>query len=175
MVAGCAAPGHIGSGNGPDFERVGRFSVSVHEPDGKQDAVQGGFAWLDTGERLTLDLTNPLGNTLARVTVSDSHALLRRSDGSQEYADSADALVQQVLGSPVPVQGLRDWLRGKTGRANAAQLQADAQGRVTSFVQQGWRVQLSRYDNIGPTLLQLGRTDAGRRVNVRLAVSARAN
>src|SRR3546814_9254470 len=68
---------------------------------------------LDTGNALTLDLTNPLGNTLARVSVLPGLATLTRSNGEREQAAHPDALVEQVLGSPMPVAGLRDWLQGR--------------------------------------------------------------
>lgn len=173
LVAGCAAPGRISSEADAAFERTGRFSVSVNASDGTQDAVQGGFAWLDTGRSLTLDLANPLGSTLARITVNDDRATLTHSNGAREYAPHADGLVEKILGSPVPVAGLRDWLRGRTGAAPVQDIQKDpATGQLTGFVQDGWRVQLSRYDDVGPTLLQMNRNDARRQIRVRLAISA---
>lgn len=172
LVAGCAAPGKISSEADAAFQRTGRFSVSVNASDGTQDAVQGGFAWLDTGQTLTLDLANPLGSTLARVTVNDGMATLTHSSGAREYAPHADGLVEKVLGSPVPVAGLRDWLRGRTGTAPVQDVQKDPDtGQLTGFVQDGWRVQLSRYDGSGPTLLQMNRNDAQRQIRVRLAIS----
>jgi outer membrane lipoprotein LolB len=169
-MAGCATPSKITSRDaGPSFDRAGRFALSVSYFSGKQDAVQGGFAWHDTGDQLLLDLTNPLGNTLARVKVEPGRATLTRSDGSTEQAEHPDALVELVLGSPIPVAGLRDWLRGQTGNASVAQL-VQKNGQLASFNQNGWRVQLSRYDALGPTLLQLNRNDANRTISVRLVV-----
>lgn len=172
VVASCTAPGRIASDGGASFERTGRFSVSVQESTGAQDGVQGGFAWLDTGALLQLDLSNPLGSTLARVTVDKGMAMLERSNGAREYARDPDALVEKVLGSPVPVAGLRDWLQGETGKVDSDDVETDDQGRPVQFVQQGWRVKLSRYDALGPTLLQLNRNDARRSISVRLAISS---
>ena len=132
--------------------------------------MQGGFAWHDSGRELLLDLTNPLGNTLARVKVEPGTATLTRSNGSTEQAEHPDALVELVLGSPIPVAGLRDWLRGQTGSSSAAALIHNGTGQVASFDQNGWRVKLSRYDALGPTLLQLNRNDANRTISVRLVV-----
>lgn len=171
-VAGCATPQRIASG--PEtaaFDRTGRFAVSVSHASGKQDAVQGGFAWHDAGEQLRLDLANPMGSTLARVDVTPGSAVLTRSDGSQERASHPDELVDLVLGSPIPVRGLRDWLRGQTGPAPVQDLQKEA-GHISAFVQQGWRVRLSRYDDQGPRLLQMNRNDAQRTISVRLVVDS---
>ncbi len=173
ILAACATPQKIGAlPTGKVFERVGRFALSVQHANGKQDAVQGGFAWQDSGQQLQLDLANPLGSTLARVLVVADQAVLTRSDGSQQSASDPDALVELVLGSPIPVSGLRDWLQGRTGDGAVAQLQVDDQGRAMSFTQNGWRVRLSRYDEQGPTLLQLNRNDATRDISGRLVADS---
>lgn len=172
LLGACATPQRIGHGAASEsaFERTGRFALSVNHQNGKQDAVQGGFAWRDAGGILQLDLVNPMGSTLARVQVVPGHATLTRSDGSQERAHDPDALVEQVLGSPIPVGGMREWLRGESRGATA--VQRDSNGQLSAFVQDGWRVQLSRYDERGPRLLQLNRHEATRDISVRLAVSA---
>src|SRR5690606_23478091 len=112
----------------------------------------------------------PLGSTLARVEVSPGQAVLTRSDGSLERAAHPDALVELVLGSPMPVAGLRDWLRGETGSDPADNLKKNDAGQIVSFSQSGWRVQLSRYDGQGPRLLQLNRNDSNRDISLRLVV-----
>src|SRR5690625_5512517 len=111
-LAACATPDQIATHSDTAFQRTGRFALTVDHVSGKQDAVQGGFAWLDAGRSLALDLTNPLGSTLARVTVSGGTATLTHSNGAQEVAQEADNLVVKVLGSPLPVHGLRYWLLG---------------------------------------------------------------
>ncbi|NYT65486.1 outer membrane lipoprotein LolB [Alcaligenaceae bacterium] len=172
MLVACATPQKMAPLSSDKlFERVGRFALSVQHANGKQDAVQGGFAWQDTGQQLKLDLANPLGSTLARVLVMANSAVLTRSNGSQQVASDPDALVELALGSPIPVSGLRDWLQGRAG-AGAVDQQLDDQGRVLSFVQSGWRVRLSRYDELGPALLQLNRNDALSDISVRLVVNS---
>lgn len=150
--------------------RSGRFALSVNYANGQVQAVQGGFAWRDDGRNLMLDLSNPLGNTLARVWVLPGQAVLERTDGSQEVASHPDALVEQVLGSPVPVAGLRDWLHGRAGQSDVQHQRLDEQQNLSSFEQSGWRVTLSRYDEQGPRLLQLNRHEASRSISVRLVV-----
>ncbi|QAA92506.1 lipoprotein insertase outer membrane protein LolB [Pollutimonas thiosulfatoxidans] len=169
LLAACATPTrHAQQADGPAFDRAGRFAVSVVYFNGKRDAVQGGFVWRDTGRELLLDLANPLGSTLARVQVLPGRAVLTRSNGQVEHADHPDALVEQALGSPIPVSGLRDWLRGRTGNDPVSDLRKDDGGNIASFTQNGWRVQLSRYDDQGPRLLQMNRNDANRAISARL-------
>jgi|SRR5690606_27264456 len=173
LLGACATPQRIGSGAAGDaFERTGRFALNVQYFGGKRDAVQGGFAWHDNGRALMLDLANPLGSTLARVDVTPGQAVLTRSNGEREQAAHPDALLELVLGSPMPVAGLRDWLQGKTGEAAVQGLQKNEQGQVTAFSQDGWRVQLSRFDQLGPRLLQLQRHDTNRDISLRLVVDS---
>jgi outer membrane lipoprotein LolB len=173
FLAACATPRMIATESaGAAFDRAGRFAVTVDRGDGKPDAVQGGFAWHDSGRTLMLDLANPLGSILARVEVVPGHAVLTRSDGTQERAKDPDALVALVLGSDIPVADLRDWLQGKLGAQPVQALKKDADGRISGFRQGGWDVQMSRYDDRGPRLLQLKRNDVDARVNVRLAVDS---
>lgn len=173
FLSACATPPQVRTGvSGPAFERAGRFALSVDNFNGKQEAVQGGFVWQDSGRVLVLDLLNPLGNILARVQVLPGQATLTRSNGATEQAEHPDALVELVLGSPIPVAGLRDWLQGHTGSGQLVGLEKNDSGQPVSFNQNGWRVQLSRYDAQGPTLLQLNRNDANRTISVRLAVNS---
>ena len=167
-LAGCAGPARI-AGEGAAFERTGRFAVNISEAGLAPEAVQGGFAWRDTGQRLLIDLINPLGSTLARVTVDASGALLEQADGTTERASDADALLAKVVGVALPVSNLRDWLQGRPGAGGTQAMERDEQGRPLSFEQGGWQLRFSRYDARGPGLLRLDRRDGPRRISVRLA------
>jgi len=173
VLAACASVPETPPGTHADaFTRGGRFAITVTEASGEQQAVQGGFTWRDDGHRYQLDLTNPLGSTEARVEGRPGHATLTKADGTVLQADTPDALAEEALGGPVPVSSLRDWLRGRlAGDAQASGVQRDDQGRPVAFEQDGWQARLSRYDNLGPGLLVLQRTEPGRRIVVRLAVS----
>jgi len=172
MLAGCATAPQPIAGAGGAFARTGRFAISVSYAEGRQEAVQGGFAWLDDGVTYRLDLTNPLGSTEARVDGRPGTAVLTRANGSHLEAVDPDALVEDALGSPVPVGGLRDWLRGKVGSAESSGLRRDVQGRPETFEQDGWQASLSRYDTLGPRLLVLRREEPLRSISVRLVVDA---
>jgi outer membrane lipoprotein LolB len=182
ILAGCAVPPPVPpsvavpqSADAPQaLSRVGRFALRVDEVGGRQNAVQGGFAWRDEGRHLSLDLTSPLGATLARVEVNPTGAMLRESNGKETLAADPDALIALVLGNRIPVSGLRDWLRGEMPPQPEAHVtQRDAQQRPLEFEQAGWRVKAQQYDTLGPTRLQMARTEAdGQQVDLRLVISA---
>lgn len=152
-----------------DFSRSGRFALNVDRSDGTKDAVQGGFQWQETDEQLQLDLNNPMGTVLARVVVTPQGAALYYPNGDIEYASSPDALVEQLLGYMIPVEGMRDWLRGQVGANPTTELQQH-QGQPAYFQQDNWRVSLKRYDELGPRLLQMHRNQAQQNISVRIVV-----
>ncbi len=155
------------------FERAGRFALNVYDKstERNRDSVQGGFTWLDTGSVLTLDLTNPLGSTLARVVVSDNQAVLTRSNGKRTVAADPDALVAEVLGSAIPVSGMRHWLKGQRNAQDGAAAGVNA-AKNSEFDEAGWHVTMSGFDSKGPTRLNFERTVSNDRVTVRVVTES---
>lgn len=172
-LAGCATqtPAPQETFGPEDLVRNGRFAVRVGIPNQEPEAVQGGFVWRDKSGQLTLDLTNPFGNTLARVVVLPGQATLTQASGEILRAPNPDALVQQALGERVPVRDLRAWLRSPLRvLPDMQQVTRDDQGRIAGFVQSGWTVELSRFDSVGPRMLLLTRRDGMKNVQIRLIV-----
>lgn len=151
--------------------RHGRFAVRAEEPNQATEAIQGGFVWRDKQGRLTLDLTNPFGNILARISVEPGQATLTQANGETIRATDPDGLVQQAVGQRVPVRDLREWLKIPLRTVPSMQeIKRDDQGRISSFVQSGWEVELSRFDEQGPRLLVLSRREANKQIVIRLIV-----
>lgn len=170
-LAACAvAPKPVAvSQDTQSFIRSGRFALNVDNSDGKKDAVQGGFQWIESSQQLQLDLNNPMGTVLARVIVSPQGASLQYPNGEMKHADSPDLLVEQLLGYMIPVEGMRSWLRGQTGSRPVTELQ-QTEGQPSYFQQDNWRVTLKRYDQQGPQLLQMHRNQAQQAISVRVVV-----
>ncbi len=151
--------------------RNGRFAVKTEQANQAPEAIQGGFVWRDTPAQLTLDLTNPFGSILARVTVTSTGAMLERANGEILQTMTPDSLIDQALGQSLPVQGLRAWLRTQQKpQPGMRVLERDAQGRIVSFEQDGWSARLSNFDALGPRLVSLLRSETGRKMSVRLVV-----
>lgn len=174
LMSACTLTPKVDSEQLTEEVRVGRFAVLSYDKrdNVNKDAVQGGFVWRDQGRTLDIDLTNPLGNTLARVEVSDFQSVLINSSGQRLVAVSPDDLMARVLdGRPLPVSGLRYWVRGELMPAIQAQnVERDEQGRLVSAYQHGWQINLSAYDVKGPTRLHLIRNEAVERITVRLTI-----
>ena len=171
-LSGCATQAPTGDAM-PEgsLQRIGRFAVKTEQANRVPEAIQGGFVWRDTVTQLTLDLTNPFGSVLARVTVNRNGATLERANGETIQTTTPDSLVDQALGQSLPVQGLRAWLRvQQVPQPGMRVLERDAQGRIVSFEQDGWTARLSNFDALGPRLVSLVRAETGRTMSVRLVI-----
>lgn len=156
-----------------EFVRHGRFAMRTEAPHEEPEAVQGGFVWRDAGGRLTLDLINPFGSTMARVLVEPGQATMTQSNGETLSSSDPDALVQQVIGRRVPVRNMRAWLRASLRQSpGMQQVRHDEQGRIVAFAESGWKVELGRFDTLGPRLLVLSRLEGRKQVVIRLVVDA---
>jgi outer membrane lipoprotein LolB len=85
----------------------GRFAVQYNDQNGQQRNAYGNFSWQETGDTVTLQLRNPLGQTLAIVTSSPASATLELPNRQPLTADNVSTLMQNALGFALPVEGLR--------------------------------------------------------------------
>ncbi len=121
-----------------DITVGGRLSVRYPQ-DGKMQSVQGKFLWLQTGDRTEIELASPLGQTLARITLTPAGATLEQSGQVKAEAPDATGLTRAMLGWPLPVEGLRYWLQGYV-RTLSGELLAVAVDDTQEQEGDGWRV-----------------------------------
>ncbi|HLS17455.1 MAG TPA: lipoprotein insertase outer membrane protein LolB [Paenalcaligenes sp.] len=153
------------------FHRQGRFAVHAERMNDKPEAIQGGFSWYDNGDQLVLELRNPLGHVMAQLQVDERGAWLQEPRAGMRFGESADALAQEIFDQPIPVEGLRYWLRGAPS-PQASDIGPDDQGRLEQARDQGWRITLNEYDAQGPKRLLLVFHQGGQRITVRIVIDA---
>ena len=140
VLAGCATPHALA----PSNVLAGQLAVRVENAAGAPvRSLSGGFELVGDAERGSLSLSSPLGTVLAQARWSPQQVLLVTSQGQTPYAD-LPTLTRQLLGEELPVAALFDWLRGRPwpGAESLATRPPDDEG----FVQLGWRVSLTRFD-----------------------------
>ena len=115
----------------------GRFSVS-YEHEGRPQSAQGRFQWAQRGAYVDIDLLSPLGQTLAKISLSPGLAKMEQAGREPRFATDAAELTAQMLGWAMPVDGLRDWLQGYSRRAGVQQVAAP--GGPDRFDGDGWQV-----------------------------------
>lgn len=171
VLAGCATVQESGVKGPDEIERSGRFAFVIKDEQRPDESLQGRFYWLDTQQTLRLDLSSPIGVTLARVNVAPDLAVLFIPGEPAIEARSADELFIKVFAEPIPIRAIRDWIQGRLSASlHATQVQRDSAFRVSSFKAGQWHVELSRYDEQGPNLIAMTQVSGTRTVSLKLVV-----
>lgn len=103
--------------------------------------VTAAFELQGTAERGGLELTSPLGTVMARAHWSPGEVVLTTAEGDKHFADLT-ALADEVLGEPLPLAALFDWLHGRPW-SGAASRNLAAPG--AGFEQLGWTIALDQW------------------------------
>ena len=135
------------------------------------EGVAGQFTWRHERTRDTIDLTTPLGQTIARLEGDERSVRIQRSDGRNDVAEDWDTLTERSLGVALPVTGLSAWLQGAPREGSQFTIERDARDRPALIRQDGWEVAYA-YGDDGATrasrlTLRYGGTDP---IEVRIAV-----
>lgn len=117
---------------------TGRLSVQ-YQQNGRPQAMQGKFSWMQNSETTHIALLSPLGQTMAKIIITPVQASLQQAGEAPREAADIDMLSTQMLGWPLPVAGLRNWLQGfdldELGMRRAAM-----PGALSGFDSDGWQV-----------------------------------
>ena len=116
----------------------GRFAVKVIGlTESQNQGGSGGFTLTQDALKDILEIRNPVGGSIAKITINPGEATLER-DGQVVTAIDADTLIQNTLGLPLPARGLSNWLRGEVRPGSEASVDRNAQGQVSKISQDGW-------------------------------------
>lgn len=121
-----------------DFSLEGRFSLRHEDKN-----YSGRLSWRHVGASNEVLLSSPFGQGLAEIVTGEDGARLTTSEGRVYQAETTETLTQQVLGYPLPLALLTDWIRGRAAGGHA---EHDAFGRLAHVRQDGWNIDYS-YDN----------------------------
>jgi len=155
-LAGCATPPpHLPSTSNATTSLTtqtnrawhGRFAVQYVDQYGRPQNAYGNFDWHETDSTVTLQLLNPLGQTLAIVTSSPAQATLELPNRQPLTADNVSTLMQQALGFSLPVEGLRYWLQPSVAPTSRAHTKNDPNdpSRLAQIKQDGWTIDYLAY------------------------------
>jgi outer membrane biogenesis lipoprotein LolB len=116
----------------------GRFAVKVTGlTEGRNQGGSGGFTLTKDAFTDVLEIRNPVGGSIAKITIKPGEAILER-DGQSTTAIDADTLIQNTLGLPLPARGLSYWLGGQTRPGSNASVERNDKGQVSKITQDGW-------------------------------------
>lgn len=116
----------------------GRFAVKIIGlTESQNQGGSGGFTLVQESLKDILEIRNPMGGSVAKITITPGEASLER-DGQVVTAVDADSLLQNALGLPLPARGLSNWLRGEVRAGSEASVERNAKGQVSKISQDGW-------------------------------------
>lgn len=103
-------------------------------------AVAGAFTWSHDGPHDSIELSTPLGQTLAKLDGDAHDVTVHLSDGRVESGPTWRALTEKAFGVTIPVDGLASWIRALPRPTARYSVERDASGRVSLLRQDGWEV-----------------------------------
>ena len=148
FVAGCAQVEIKPPAGALEFSLAGRIAARY----GKE-SFSGNIAWRHARDGDELLISTPTGQGVAQIVRQGDAVLLKTAEPREYRASDSESLTERVLGFPVPIEGLAQWVQGKP----APQLES-----------RGWKVEYQEYDaERRPTRMRL--TYSG--IELRLAIS----
>jgi outer membrane lipoprotein LolB len=129
LLGACAAPRPPAAASEDAWS--GRLALRLDST--PPQSFSAGFDLRGSPQAGELQLSSPLGTTLASVRWSPQGAELRQGDRF-EQRDSLDELTNDISGTALPVAALFGWLRGDSTAADGwtADLSQQPQGRITA-------------------------------------------
>ncbi len=117
------------------FNLSGRVGIQ-HE----QEGYSGSLKWQHGLASDDLLILNPLGQGIARITKDATGISLTTAQGETFRAPDAERLTQQVLGWPLPLDGLQYWVLGLPSPAAPYEIEKNER-HITRIKQQGWQIE----------------------------------
>ena len=115
----------------------------------------GQLRWICSQEKQEIALLSPLGQTVAEISQPDKQNAVLRAGNEIRSAPTFDALVQDALGTAVPIHDLGYWIQGvpDSRSGQAAINQIDSAGRPASLIHTGWAISIEGYRYLGAAIV----------------------
>ena len=163
LLTACALAPRLPS-SPTQLEYSGRFSVSWRTDPGENNAqrASGNFLLRVDGPRSELEVSSPLGQTLAVARVAPGEATLVSADGARFSASDAQTLTEQAFGWPAPLAQLPLWLAGASSAGGAPAAMAGREAAAgpggsaspaqapTRFIDANWQVSIDEWQAGAP-------------------------
>ena len=134
---------------------------------------QASLDWHYHDQSNQMRLFGPLGVGAVKLNYDRYGVMLSDNKGVVHRGDSAEQLLSDIIGWPIPVNALSSWIFVIPSASNPFRYQVDNQGRVTVIEQLGWRIEYRDYREFSgffmPSKIFASKlADAANKVEVRL-------
>lgn len=134
-LAGCAQLPQTPPAASSESRLSGRISVTIAgDVHNRGTGGAASFELFGGPQAGRLELTSPLGALVARASWQPGGATLQTPNDERRFGD-LDGLTRELLGEPVPVAALFDWLQARPWPA------APHKKTDNGFEQLGWRIE----------------------------------
>lgn len=104
------------------------------------NGIAGSFKWTHDVVRDDIELSTPLGQTIAKLAGDANEVTVHLSDGRIETASDWPSLTRHAFGVTIPVTGLASWVRGVPRPGARSDVERDRSGRTATLRQDGWEI-----------------------------------
>lgn len=107
-----------------------------------------GINWRHSIDEFLMILEAPFGQGVFRLESSRETELpvkLSLPDGQVQYAETAEAALESVVGWSIPVSGLESWIRGVPQKKAGFSHDLNGDGRLKALWQNDWRINYLDY------------------------------
>ena len=112
----------------------------------KQEAWNVGLRWQQKNKDYQIQLLGPFSQGGVSLVGNDENVTMTMDDGQKLQSTNAEELITKTLGVSLPINALRDWVRGLPYQKTKITLvEYDEDGQITHLVQQGWDIDFKRY------------------------------
>ena len=148
----------------------GRISVQTEYEGGQLDYIWQQYNQNDYDIRLQA----PMGAGTTLISAREQGVSLKTSSGDELFDTDVDKLIAKLNGWPLPVNGLRYWVKGMPAPGSDYNVSKwNEQGLAEVMLQDGWRIEFKKYNDIKgfvlPGKLFINR-QKGEEVDVRLII-----
>ena len=150
----------------PEWSFVGRISLDDGDRGGS-----GRLQWEVRSENSELDFHGAMGRGAWHLQIGPEGAVLKEANGAEQTATGVNALIQDRMGWPIPVEALQWWVRGLAAPGAVEDEKFDSEGLLISLGQFGWRVDFERYDSVAGAVLPVRLNARRDNYRVKLAIS----
>ena len=148
----------------------GRLAVQ-YEQNGKPQSLSASFSWQQDASQTRIQLSSPTGQIVADIIVTPTSASFTQAGQVTRSFANIDQLTQELLGWPLPVAGLREWLQGFGVDAKGQRFSAVPGQDQTWQTSDGWRIRYaSWHDASQPKRIDLERHIDTQAIDVSLRI-----